>query len=552
MRVLVVGGGSAGWITAAYLDAVLNGVGTRKSVLVGLIESEKIGRIGVGEATIPTIKRTLERIQIPESVFMDAADATFKQAIRFDNWLHADGHSYYHPFDRLTATRFDHHGFRWLASDRSIPYAETVTPQVKLCEEGLAPKRPGDQDYAGNIAYAYHMDAEKFAEALRDLAVARGVHHVIDDVQEVEQAENGDIAAVKTEGGKRIEADLFVDCTGFARVLIGKTLGAEFESYKDWLLCDGAVAMRVPYDKKPQENVRPYTTATALSSGWVWDIGLSDRRGTGYVFSSDFLSDDEAEAELRAHEGPHCADLPARVLKFNSGRIKTPWVGNCVAIGLAAGFLEPLESTGLYFVEEGVDYLTELFPRFGRMDQLRDLYNRRMRERYEESVDFINMHYVLSKRRDTPFWREATAGHRVTPGLKALFERWEQKPPSQLDFLDQRQLFSHINFEFILYGMEWRPKALEADAAPQKTVVSPLIGEVEREVRKGLKPHSETFTTIRAGAKQALSKKGMGKKGEAKKAAAKHPPGRPGAQGPAGKGGEPLHVLAAGNRRRPG
>ena len=528
MRVLVVGGGSAGWITAAYLDAVLNGVGTPKSVLVGLIESEKIGRIGVGEATIPTIKRTLERIQIPERAFMEAADATFKQAIRFDNWLH-EGHHYYHPFDRLTATRFDRHGLRWLASDRSVPYAETVTPQIKLCEEGLAPKRPDDRDYQGNIAYAYHMDAEKFAETLRDLAVARGVHHMIDDVSEVEQTESGDIAAVKTESGKRIEADLFIDCTGFARVLIGKTLGVPFESYKDWLLCDGAVAMRVPYDKKPQKNVRPYTTATALSSGWVWDIGLSDRRGTGYVFASDFLTDEEAEAELRAHEGPHCDDLPARVLKFNSGRTETPWVGNCVAIGLSAGFLEPLESTGLYFVEEGVDYLTELFPRFGAMDQLRDLYNQRMRERYEESVDFINMHYVLSQRRDTPFWREATAAHRVTPRLQALFERWEQKPPSQLDFLDQRQLFSHINFEFILYGMEWRPKALEGAAEAAKTQVSPLIGEIEKEVRKGLKRHTETFSAMRAAA--------------AKQAATKRPAGRV----------EPAPAMAAGaSRRTPG
>lgn len=382
MRVLVVGGGSAGWITAAYLDAVLNGVGTPKSVLVGLIESEKIGRIGVGEATIPTIKRTLQRIQIPERVFMDAADATFKQAIRFDNWLHED-HSYYHPFDRLTATQFDRHGLRWLMSDRSLPYADTVTPQTKLCDEGLAPKRAEDGDYQGNIAYAYHMDAEKFAETLRDLAKSRGVQHMIDDVVEVEQADDGSIAAVKTESGQRIEADLFVDCSGFARLLIGKTLGAEFESYKDWLLCDGAIAMRVPYDVYPQKNVRPYTTATALSSGWVWDIGLSDRRGTGYVFSSDFLSPEEAEAELKAHEGPHAADLPARYLKFNSGRIQTPWVKNCVAIGLAAGFLEPLESTGLYFVEEGVDYLCELFPHFGRMEELRALYNHRMRQRYE-------------------------------------------------------------------------------------------------------------------------------------------------------------------------
>lgn len=504
MRVLVVGGGSAGWITAAYLDAVLNGVGTPKSVLVGLIESEKIGRIGVGEATIPTIKRTLQRIQIPERAFMEAADATFKQAIRFKDWLRP-GHDYYHPFDRLTATQFDRHGLRWLMSDRSLPYADTVTPQPGLCEAGLAPKRADQPDYQGAIAYAYHMDAERFAVTLRDLALSRGVHHVVDDVVEVEQQDSGDIAAVKTAGGKRIEADLFVDCTGFARVLIGKTLGAAFESYAPWLLCDSAIAMQVPYDKKPQPNVRPYTSATALSAGWVWDIGLSGRRGTGYVYSSAYLSPDEAEAELRAFEGPHCADVPARRLRFESGRIETPWVRNCVAIGLSAGFLEPLESTGLYFVEEGVDYLTELFPRFGSMETLRPLYNQRMRERYEESVDFINLHYILSERRDTPFWREATADHRVSPRLKALLDRWEEKPPSQLDFLDQRQLFSHINFEYILYGMEWAPKALAGRPPGEvaKTRKSPLIAEIDKEVRQGLKPHTQTVLALRAGAVEA-------------------------------------------------
>ena len=494
MRVLVVGGGSAGWITAAYLNASLN-TPTQQNALIGLIESDKIGRIGVGEATIPTIKRTLARIGIREKDFMQATDATFKQAIRFDNWAEP-GHHYYHPFDRLTALNFDYRGLRWLASNRSVKYANTVTPQTEFCDEGLGPKHAGYPDYQGTIAYAYHLDAEKFADSLRDYSKPRGVQHLIDDVVEVEQHENGDIAAVKTESGKRIEADIFVDCTGFARLLIGKTLGAEYESFADWLLCDRAVAMRVPYDVKPVDNIRPYTKSTALDSGWVWDIGLRDRRGTGYVYSSQFLSDEQAEADLRAFEGPHCAELPARVLKFATGRIKNPWTRNVVAVGLSAGFLEPLESTGIFFAEEGVDYLAELFPRLGEMDKARDMYNRRMNDRYDEAVDFINLHYVLSKRRDTPFWREATSEARTTPRIKEYLARWEQKPPSRLDFVDQVQLFSSINYEFILYGMDWTPRKL---ASPPPQVGAPDTSKIEpmrASMRKELIPHNKLLTDL--------------------------------------------------------
>ena len=185
MRVLVVGGGSAGWITAAFLNSSLN-TPTQQNVQIALIESETIGRIGVGEATIPTIKRTLARIGMREADFMKATDATFKQAIRFDNWARED-HSYYHPFDRLTALNFDYRGLRWLGSNRKIKYADTVTPQTKFCEEGLGPKNGSYPDYQGAIAYAYHLDAERFADALRDFSKPRGVQHMIDDVVEVEQ-----------------------------------------------------------------------------------------------------------------------------------------------------------------------------------------------------------------------------------------------------------------------------------------------------------------------------------------------------------------------------
>ncbi len=279
--------------------------------------------------------------------------------------------------------------------------------------------------------------------------------------------------------------------------LIGKTLGVEFESVADWLLCDRAVAMRVPYDvKKPKDSIRPYTTSTAIEGGWVWDIGLRDRRGTGYVYSSEFLSDDDAEAALRDFEGPHCKDLPARRLRFTTGKIKTPWVKNCIAIGLSAGFLEPLESTGIFFAEEGVDYLAELFPRLGEMDKAREIYNTRMGQRYEEAIDFINLHYALSKRKDSSFWREASSERRMTPRVKEYLARWEQKPPSRLDFVDQIQLFSHINYEFILYGMDWTPEQLRNPppqiGAPDVT----RIAKIAQTMRPNMKPHNSLLKAM--------------------------------------------------------
>lgn len=493
MRILVVGGGSAGWITAVYLDRYLNGTGP-KEALIGVVESSRIGRIGVGEATIPTMKRTLSNMGIPEKEFLKHADATFKQAIRFDDWLRP-GHRYYHPFDRLTALKYDRVGLRYLASDRSVSFADSVTPQTGMCEDMLSPKRLDDGDYEGQMPYAYHMDAEKFAVYLGELGRSRGIHHLVDDVTDVETKENGDVAAVKTAGGKRLEADLFIDCSGFARLLIGKTLGVPYQEFGQYLLCDRAVAMQVPYDiKKPEPTVRPFTTARALTSGWVWDIGLQNRRGTGYVYSSQFISDDDAESELRAQEGPHSDQISARRLKFTTGRVEQAWKNNVVAIGLSAGFLEPLESTGLFFVEEGVDYLCELFPRLGSMEHSRAIYNERMRDRYTECLDFINLHYILNQRDDTPFWQEVRKREHTTDSLAALLERWAEKPPSRLDFTDQQQLFSHINFEFILYGMEWAPPGLRTPPPSARPCDTQLMDRIDRSARNGLKKHTDFIT----------------------------------------------------------
>lgn len=488
-RVLIVGGGSAGWITAAYMDAVLNGP-NNKVVDISLIESPDVGRIGVGEATVPSLRDTMRTIGVDEASFMKSADASFKQAIKFVNWLHKDGHAYYHPFDRRPAGRVDRAGLRWLSSDRSIPFADTVSVQPTLCDAGLAPKMLDNPDYEGPLSYAYHVDAEKLADSLCNLAVARGVRHIKGFVTDVERRQDGFINAVNTREGERLEADLFIDCTGFASILIDKTLGVEHIDYSQWLLCDSAVAMRVLYGTYYPGSRRPYTTATALSSGWVWDIGLASRRGTGYVYSSQYIDKEAAEAELRAHEGPHCLNLPARHLKFRVGRRALPWSHNCVAIGLSSGFIEPLESTGLFLVELAAATLCEYFPFTDNMSGLARAYNRVQQERYEEILDFIVLHYCLSRRTDSEFWREVQKPERIPERLREGLALWQYKSPSFSDFHDTIQLFSHHTYEYVLYGMDFQRERIEqARGKPPPPIVAKLIRERLATVRARLPDH---------------------------------------------------------------
>ncbi len=267
-------------------------------------------------------------------------------------------------------------------SDRSVPFMNTISAQPVLCEMGLAPKVLEKVNVAVPVGYAFHMDALKFADYLHAFATARGATDYRDHVIGVDVHENGNIAAVQTESGKRLEADLFIDCTGFAAQLIEKKLGVGFTDCSKWLLCDRAVTMNVPHDHYYPGYVRPYTTATALSADWVWEIPLQTRRSLGYVRSSAHLSDDDAEEELRAFEGDHAELLPSHVVDFMVGRREQPWTANCIAIGLSGGFIEPLESTGLYLAQVASALLAEHFPYTDDMAPLAFRFNRIMQDRF--------------------------------------------------------------------------------------------------------------------------------------------------------------------------
>jgi tryptophan 7-halogenase len=515
-KLLIVGGGSSGWMTAAYLEAALR-KDPRGNVEITLIESPDIPRIGVGEATIPSIMHVLSVIGVNLAEFMRAVEGTFKQSIKHVNWLHENGHAYHHPFCREVHPSVDFTGIEWLMSDRSIPYMETVSAQPKLCDLGLAPMMLHEWDFGTPLAFAFHLNAHNFAEYLRGIATERGVMHVLDDVTDVELTEDGSIAAVRTKKGERLSADIFIDCTGFASLLIEKALKVRWLDFSQWLFCNRALVMRIPHELHYPGQVRPYTTATARSSGWIWETVLTTGRAIGYVHSSDHISLDDAEQELRAYEGPHSKDLSTRTVHFKVGMREKAWVKNCIAIGLSGGFIEPLESTGLYLSYLAAIMLHEQFPfRDEDMETMAFRANRIMATRYHEILDFINMHYCLTRRTDTDFWRDVQRPEHIVPRLKAKLDYWKLKPPSGVDFIDQFMpgmsnegmgpgslggdhrplidtggLWNHQSYECILYGMDFMADEYRERYGrnrPKPRVAQPVIDRLQAAPSK-LPPH---------------------------------------------------------------
>ena len=508
-RVLIVGGGSAGWTVAAYLNAALN-TRDREDAKISLVESPDVPRISVGEATVPNIHRTLAVIGIDELEFMKAVDGTFKASIRFNNWLRNNNKFYHHPFSRFGSGPKDDAGKRWLMSDRSVPFMNTISAQPILCEMSLSAKPFEKVNLGIPVGYAFHMNALKYADYLRDFSTKRGVTHFLEHVTEVKVKESGDISAVETKSGKRLEADLFIDCTGFSAMLSEKALGVKWVDFSQWLLCDRALVMPVPYDIHYPGLVRPHTMSTAVSSGWIWDIPLQNRRGVGYVHSSAYISEDAAEQELRSYEGAHANALDTRLIHFKVGMREKAWSRNCISIGLSGGFLEPLESTGLYLNELAAELLAEHFPFGDDMEPFAFRFNRLMENSFCEILDFINMHYCLTRRTDTAFWREVARPERINDRLAAKLEFWRIKPPSISDFVDQvfpgqvdmsssagrppidtGRLWNHHSYEAILYGMDFLSDKCEQRYGVNRPrpAVHKMVLDAVNNARDKLPPH---------------------------------------------------------------
>ncbi|MEZ5986277.1 MAG: tryptophan halogenase family protein [Hyphomonas sp.] len=449
--ILVVGGGSAGWITANLLNAHIRRAG--RATTVTLVESPDIPTVGVGEATVPTIRRTLSDIGLPEQDLLVSAEATFKTLIRFRDWN--PGETYDHPFDRRQRPHTDAAVRGWTAQNGQA-FDRAFSALTCLADFNLAPKPPHAPQYRGAFPYAYHLDAVKLAKRLSSFGQERGIRHKLANITEVKRSEDGLISSVMTDTGETLSADLYVDCTGFRSALLGQAMDVPMKSYCKHLLCDRAVTMRVPYDVYRPEKVLTYTLATARDAGWQWDINLQTRRGIGYVYSSQFLSDDAAETALRQYEGPHSEQLEARHIRFTSGKREVSWKGNCVAVGLSDGFLEPLESSGLYLIEfAGLAIATMLEDYAAAPEATARYYNRITDELFQEILGFLNLHYVISKRRDTPFWQAATADEAILDDLRDRLELWKRRSPTQFDFPGADRLFAQDSYEFILHGMKY-------------------------------------------------------------------------------------------------
>ncbi|MEP9358050.1 tryptophan halogenase family protein [Sphingomonas sp. KR3-1] len=455
---MIVGGGTAGWLTAAYLARFLD-LADQAQIEITLLESPELGIIGVGEGAFPTIRTTLQFLGIDETRFIRAASATFKQGIRFNDWLHApqaDGtrHHYLHPFEAPFYTEGSSLVPYWLLQDPESrpPFAEAVTIQNRVAERQRAPKKAGEGEYSGPLNYAYHFDAARLAKVLQARAEELGVRHVTGLLTGVELGGDGAIARVRTREQGALEADLYVDCSGFRAELIGKALGAPFKSAKHVLFTDRALACKIPYGD-PDAPIESFTVATAHPAGWTWDIGLEGARGIGTVYSSAHMSDDEAAQVLRGYIG-HDA-YRARIIPFEPGYREAQWVKNCVAVGLAGGFLEPLESTGVVLIEAAVGMIAELFPHSGPIDAPAKRFNELIVARFERIINFLKLHYCLS-RRDEPFWRDNADPASIPAALQELLRQWRHRPPGRFDFTLDLESFAFFNYQYILYGMDFR------------------------------------------------------------------------------------------------
>lgn len=453
MNVVIVGGGTAGWLTAAVI-ASQHRCGEHSALNLSVIESANIPSIAVGEGTWPTMRNTLHSIGLREKEIFRRCSATFKQGGKFVNWQNNDGSFYYHPFNVPTGYgRFD------LAPYLQEPsrYAEYTSFQHHVCEAGLAPRTFSDGEYQSSCNYAYHLDACAFAELLREHCVETlMVSHKVEDVCEVNTIDGCEIASLTLASGEQVYADLFIDCTGMKSLLLGQALKVEMNDVSPVLFNDRALAIQVPYETE-SSAIATHTIATAQNAGWIWDIGLTTRRGVGHVYSSKYMSDDEAENNLRNYLGDAGKDIQCRKIAFSSGYRKEFWKNNCVAVGLSAGFVEPLEATAIMLVELSARFIANnLTSDRPALQVVSRRFNTQMDYRWQRIIDFLKLHYSLSQRNE-PYWQDHRQQKTYPQSLQDDLIIWKTRGPSIEDFNSAYELFPAASYQYVLYGMGFSP-----------------------------------------------------------------------------------------------
>jgi tryptophan halogenase len=465
-KIVIVGGGSAGWISAAMLSHYFQNGGCA----VELVESEEIGTIGVGESTIPPFLQLLASLGVDERDFIQATQASFKLGIRFEDWKQK-GQRYYHPFGAIGGPIGPHEFYQcWLrakANGHPSNLQDFAPGTVMADQWKFIPPFKAQRTLIAGASYALHVDARLVAKFLRDYAEARGVKRTEGIVTDVVTHPDGSVAKVVMKDGREVEGDLFIDCTGFRSLLIGKTLETPFNDWSDMLLCDRAVVVQTQNVGAPH----PYTVSKAEDAGWRWRIPLQHRAGNGYVFSSRHLSDDEARATLVKNVEGEMLMNPM-FIAFKTGVRQRLWDKNVVAVGLAGGFIEPLESTALHLIYRGMDFLLRFMPDRDFDPALAAEYNRRMTADYEEIRDFIVLHYCTTQRDDTPFWRDV----RNAPIPDSLRERMALFLAQGVLREGVDDMFRNPSWQSVMEGMGVRPRRYQqlVDTVPYEVITQTL------------------------------------------------------------------------------
>jgi tryptophan halogenase len=484
--IVIVGGGSAGWMSAAAFASHLS----PEHFHITLVESAEIGTISVGEATIPGILEFNQMLGINEAEFLAFTKGSFKLGILFKDW-YQKGKQYMHPFGaygvNIQGVPFHHYLLQEQAQNKEQLDDLSVycIEYISALNNKFSHPQPQSRSPLASLKYAYHFDATLYAEFLKHFACSKGVVHIQDTITDVTQHPSGDIAGIALANHPKIEGDIFIDCSGFKGLLINQTLGVKFEDWREYLPCDSAIAI----PSESLEALKPYTISTAHECGWQWQIPLQHRLGNGLVYASDFLNEQHAIDQLISSLPSKALSEPRKLKWINGKRIKV-WEKNCIAIGLSAGFIEPLESTGLQLIQSAITRLLSLWPNLPISPSVRDQFNAYTNEEIDAIRDFVILHYVANQRNDSAFWQHC---QRIKPPER-LQNKIDLYASSGNIFRDNNELFNEISWFSVLNGQgikpsRFHPLANNLATAKRKEYLSAIAGAMQETSANMLEHH---------------------------------------------------------------
>ncbi|MDR7273154.1 tryptophan halogenase [Pelomonas saccharophila] len=497
-RIAIIGGGTAGWLAANHLGYELC---ADTEVVITVIESADVPIIGVGEGTVPALKTSLRKFGISEADLLVACDTTFKNGIKFQGWLdaakHGKDHFYYHPFaspfpDGLDITP------TWL--EQPLRNFADVSISARVAEAGRSPKQISSPPYVGEVEYAYHVNAHKFAALLAENARKRfRVQYLVATVVDAERGEDGAITALRMASGEVVPFDFYIDCSGFSSLLAHQVLNVPFVDKSHQLLADTALVQQVPTN--PADEIPPYTLALAHEAGWIWDIPVTHRRGTGFVYASAHMSESRALECYARYLGVNPDSLSPRKIPMRIGYRQQFWFQNCVSLGLAQGFVEPLEATSILVTDFSANLLSRNFPRFGEDAQaLRRGYNEAVTTTWERVIDFVQLHYHLSDRSDSSFWLENRRSDHLSETLRERLARWAVRHPQKNDFTSRFDLFDVDNHLYVLYGMRFATRPMPISDFERRECLEQFehVTRAAEQAIRNLPSHRDWLTGLRA------------------------------------------------------